>query len=989
MKSGKQWKHQPDLFLWNDPNQSVHSPEEKEEELGVVHPGNVCHRLGILCLLLLLIVSPVRAPTIASSGGDISLPSVISISVGGDSAGILIIAGESFSAVPYGISVNLDFKPGSIVIDDVSINTTAIPGDSGGMVTMVAYAGRPVSPTFVCNKEGKATINLNVSSLVLAEPVPLLFVHVRPTDQAGISTVNVSGLIFNGFPEGQPFDTMINGTINAHGGYPTGAMGTVIFPSGTVVRGSTVTLPLKVGILEHANFSVFLSPEPPSPLPPLWIPAVTMSDISLNGTIPGIDVNKLSSGAEVSGADGITRDTVTDLLNVTFSAAEYGTDHEVVFFANRSFVYRNMPSNGFRVTYPFASATDGVITVTDGGGGGGMPELWFPSGFLAPGAEGSFTVLAANMTDIRQVNIEFQYNISKIVIENITVNNSIPGLSIGAETEILQLDLQGTGMPLGSARINITHPMGFTVTSPQVLFYLTIRAVNEGGWEDLDATRAYYNGSFMNKITTYNGSIYSSGGGHPGLNTTIIAPDGVVPEGGEATFQVLLANFTNANNFTVYLWSDSPAITFTNVEVNPVITGPDVQYSGDNNFIWAAIQGIFPATYDFFSSEPVWIANVTIKANGSQGESGRVTFFNPYFPDMSTSSRWGQYPGFNVIYPFTFMQNGTITIGPPAPTTIIAPSGSVMQGETVTLPLSIANLTNADVIVFNLGFNSSLISIEDVQLIDVFCSDVVLPSWDVIFPDNSTGVLIVTVMGEDQVTHQPKPIDCEGGGGGWITNITLAPVDSWAPSLTHHSTTEESVELSFINLSSDALRDVPITMVAYHGADWFGHGHIDVQIPFDIKSNGHIDIIAPPIPVTNFTSNITRGSPPLIVQFNDTSTTSRPSTTWLWSFGDESDSTIRNPVHTYLMPGIFPVSLNTTNAAGSNLTIKTGYITVFPKGDFNNNWRVDIGDVTRVAYMAVNLTDWDPAADFNGDAKVDIGDASKIAWYYVGKVAIL
>ena len=69
--------------------------------------------------------------------------------------------------------------------------------------------------------------------------------------------------------------------------------------------------------------------------------------------------------------------------------------------------------------------------------------------------------------------------------------------------------------------------------------------------------------------------------------------------------------------------------------------------------------------------------------------------------------------------------------------------------------------------------------------------------------------------------------------------------------------------------------------------------------------------------------------------------------------------------------------------------LKTGYITVYPRGDFNTNWRVDIGDVTRVAYMAVGLVPCDIQADFNGDEMVDGGDAAKIAWYYVGKVAIL
>jgi hypothetical protein len=56
------------------------------------------------------------------------------------------------------------------------------------------------------------------------------------------------------------------------------------------------------------------------------------------------------------------------------------------------------------------------------------------------------------------------------------------------------------------------------------------------------------------------------------------------------------------------------------------------------------------------------------------------------------------------------------------------------------------------------------------------------------------------------------------------------------------------------------------------------------------------------------------------------------------------------------------------------------------RGDFNTNGRVDIGDVTRVAYMAVGLVPDDTQADFNGDSFIDAGEAAKIAWYYVGKI---
>jgi len=150
-------------------------------------------------------------------------------------------------------------------------------------------------------------------------------------------------------------------------------------------------------------------------------------------------------------------------------------------------------------------------------------------------------------------------------------------------------------------------------------------------------------------------------------------------------------------------------------------------------------------------------------------------------------------------------------------------------------------------------------------------------------------------------------------------------------------------------------------------------GYINVTFPFGSP------------PVANFTANVTAGNAPFTVQFNDTY--EGDPTSWSCSFGDGILSTLKNPEHTYTTSGTFFVSQTVTNAGGSDDTTKPGFITVFPKGDFNMNGRVDVGDVTRVAYMAVNLTPWDPAADFNGDTKVDIGDASKIAYYYVGRVA--
>jgi PKD repeat protein len=80
------------------------------------------------------------------------------------------------------------------------------------------------------------------------------------------------------------------------------------------------------------------------------------------------------------------------------------------------------------------------------------------------------------------------------------------------------------------------------------------------------------------------------------------------------------------------------------------------------------------------------------------------------------------------------------------------------------------------------------------------------------------------------------------------------------------------------------------------------------------------------VPVVSFVSNVTSGSPPLSVQFLDTSSNSPSS--WVWSFGDGGTSASPNPVYTYNTPGSYTVTLTATNLAGSNTTSLANFITV-------------------------------------------------------------
>ena len=79
-------------------------------------------------------------------------------------------------------------------------------------------------------------------------------------------------------------------------------------------------------------------------------------------------------------------------------------------------------------------------------------------------------------------------------------------------------------------------------------------------------------------------------------------------------------------------------------------------------------------------------------------------------------------------------------------------------------------------------------------------------------------------------------------------------------------------------------------------------------------------------PVASFTASPTSGTVPLVVSFANNSTGNV--TSYSWSFGDGSSSTVQNPTHTYYTAGTYPVSLTATGPGGTNTQTQTGYITV-------------------------------------------------------------
>ncbi len=128
---------------------------------------------------------------------------------------------------------------------------------------------------------------------------------------------------------------------------------------------------------------------------------------------------------------------------------------------------------------------------------------------------------------------------------------------------------------------------------------------------------------------------------------------------------------------------------------------------------------------------------------------------------------------------------------------------------------------------------------------------------------------------------------------------------------------------------------------------------------------GSITVLEKPVvvlpPVSNFSSNVSRGFVPFSIQFTDLS---ENATVWNWEYGDGNNSTEQNPVHTYSAPGSYTVTLAASNENGTNSTFSTMTVlqTVLPVANFSSNL------TSGYAPLSVQFTDLsDNATGWNWD----------------------
>lgn len=92
------------------------------------------------------------------------------------------------------------------------------------------------------------------------------------------------------------------------------------------------------------------------------------------------------------------------------------------------------------------------------------------------------------------------------------------------------------------------------------------------------------------------------------------------------------------------------------------------------------------------------------------------------------------------------------------------------------------------------------------------------------------------------------------------------------------------------------------------------------------KTGTHLGFYVYARQFANFTAAHTSGIAPLNTHFTDTSDASPRK--WLWDFGDGTNSTEQNPVHTYKKPGTYTVNLTVVNGLGSDSLSKNNLISI-------------------------------------------------------------
>jgi PKD repeat protein len=177
-----------------------------------------------------------------------------------------------------------------------------------------------------------------------------------------------------------------------------------------------------------------------------------------------------------------------------------------------------------------------------------------------------------------------------------------------------------------------------------------------------------------------------------------------------------------------------------------------------------------------------------------------------------------------------------------------------------------------------------------------------------------------------------------------FTDASTGSITAYAWDFDNDGTIDSILQNPSHTYATDGIYTVNLTVTGPGGSD------------VELKTNYITAAFFVPPPVAAFSGTPLSGNSPLNVQFTDASTGSI--TAYAWDFDNDGtiDSILQSPLHTYATAGTYTVNLTVTGPGGSDVELKTNYITVYNVTSYTTvgttSWTVPAG-VTSVEYLVV------------------------------------
>ncbi|PKL60993.1 MAG: hypothetical protein CVV31_13800, partial [Methanomicrobiales archaeon HGW-Methanomicrobiales-2] len=402
------------------------------------------------------------------------------------------------------------------------------------------------------------------------------------------------------------------------------------------------------------------------------------------------------------------------------------------------------------------------------------------------------------------------------------------------------------------------------------------------------------------------------------------------PSEGNAPLTVTFTD-ASAGNVTAWHWvfgdgntsaEQNPAHTYANAGIYTVSLNVSNTYGFDVSTVTDAISVLLAPAANFTYAPDE--GNAPLIVTFTDTSSGNVTAWLWGFGDGNASTEQSPVHNYASAGTYTVTLNASNSYGS---------NTSVITNAISVLPTPVANFThtpdegNAPLAVQFNDASTGNVTAWAWDFGDGTTSDKQNPSHTYEIPgaytitlnvSNAYGFDVSTVT--DGVSVLPAPIanftHTPGEGNAPLTvqfnDASLGNVTAWHWDFGDGN---ESIEQS----PSHTYTTAGIYTISLNASNTYG---------FNVSTVSDAALVLPP-PAANFTCTPGEGNAPLTVTFTDASAGNV--TAWHWAFGDGNTSTDRNTTHIYEAAGTYTVSLNVSNAYGSDIaTVSDAVLVLSP-----------------------------------------------------------